>query len=182
MIVIDPQVGVLEGAYERDTVIAAVSRLVERARQEGVPVVWVQHNDEHIVRSSEGWQFVPELTVEPDEPLVEKSYPDAFEATALESELAALGTARIIVAGAETDSCVRSTVHGGLARGYDVTLVSDAHTTGDLSEWGAPPPEMVIAHTNLYWSDQRAPGRAAGTATADEVDLIPIDAGPGARS
>ena len=48
-------------------------------------------------------------------------------------------------------------------------LVSDAHTTEDQTQWGAPPPADVIAHTNLYWSFERAPGRTAGTAAAKDV-------------
>ena len=76
-----------------------------------------------------------------------------------------------MVAGAETDACIRSTIHGGLARGYDATLVSDAHTTGDKTAWGAPPPEVVISHTNLYWKHQTAPGRTAGTVETKDVDF-----------
>lgn len=56
-----------------------------------------------------------------------------------------------------------------LVRGYDTTLVADAHTTEDLRAWGAPPPDQVIAHTNLYWSGQAAPGRAAGTVETRDV-------------
>ena len=77
----------------------------------------------------------------------------------------------LVVAGAQSDACIRSTIHGGFTRGYDVTLVSDAHTTEDLTEWGAPPPEQVIAHTNLYWQFQDGPGRTAATAPAAEVDF-----------
>jgi nicotinamidase-related amidase len=78
---------------------------------------------------------------------------------------------RLVVAGAQTDMCVRSTLHGALTRGYDALLVGDAHTTEDLTEWGAPPPAQVIAHTNLYWKFQSAPGRTAGTVPAAEVDF-----------
>jgi hypothetical protein len=67
--------------------------------------------------------------------------------------------------------CVRSTLHGALVRGYDATLVSDAHTTEDLSPWGAPGPDLVIAHTNLYWGNHRAPGRTAGTVEAKDLDF-----------
>ena len=90
---------------------------------------------------------------------VRKEYADSFEDTDLENVLAKAGVGRLVVTGAQTDACVRSTIHGALVRGYDVTLVGDAHTTEDLSAWGAPPPEQVIAHTNLYWREQRAPGR-----------------------
>ncbi|NTV40561.1 MAG: isochorismatase family protein, partial [Demequinaceae bacterium] len=98
-------------------------------------------------------------------------YGDAFEDTTLEDELARRGIGRVVIAGAQTDACVRSTIHGAFTRGYDVTLVHDAHTTEDLSSWGAPSPALVIAHTNLYWAHQTAPGRVADVASADEVVL-----------
>jgi nicotinamidase-related amidase len=171
LLVIDVQNGVVAGAHERDAVVANVGRLVERARQQDVPVVWVQHSDDDLRRGSDEWRIVPELTRDDAEPLVEKSYGDSFEDTDLEKVLAALGVGRLVVAGAQTDMCIRSTLHGALARGYDATLVSDAHTTEDQTAWGAPPPDQVVAHTNLYWTYQTAPGRTAGTATTAEVDL-----------
>ena len=152
------------GAYERDAVVANIAHLVERARRADVPVVWVQHSDEHhFVKGTEEWRIVKELTPGEDEPLVEKSYGDAFEDTSLEEVLSELAVGRLLVVGAQTDVCIRSTLHGALARGYDATLVGDAHTTEDQTAWGAPPPEQVIAHTNLYWTYQTAPGRTAGT-------------------
>jgi len=113
----------------------------------------------------------PELSPDASEPLVQKRYPDSFEETALESVLSDLDVGRLVVVGAQTDECIRSTLHGALVRGYDATLVSDAHTTEDLSHWGAPPPELVIAHTNLYWGNHEAPGRTAGTVEAKDVDF-----------
>jgi hypothetical protein len=171
LLVIDVQNGVVGEAYERGAVVANVGGLVERARQDGVPVVWVQHFDEGLPRGSDEWRIVPELTPGDAEPLVEKSYGDAFEDTNLEAVLAGLGAGRLIIAGAETDACIRSTLHGAFARGYDATLVSDAHTTVDRTQWGAPPPGQVIAHTNLYWSYQTAPGRTAGTVETKNVDF-----------
>src|SRR6266851_5381300 len=134
LLVIDVQNGVVEGAHERDTVVANVGNLVQKARQERVPVVWVQHSDEQLVKGSDDWLIVPELNPGDAEPLVEKH-------------------------------------HGAFARGYDATLVSDAHTTEDQTAWGAPPPDQVIAHTNLYWTYQTAPGRTAGTVKTKDVDF-----------
>jgi hypothetical protein len=133
--------------------------------------VWVQHADEAMARGSDGWRIVPELTPGEGEPLVHKNYGDSFEDTTLETVLSGLGVGRLFVTGASTDACVRSTLHGALVRGYDTILVGDAHTTEDTSAWGAPPPEQVIAHTNLYWSDQKAPGRTAGTVETKDVDF-----------
>ena len=171
LLVIDVQNGVVAGAHARDAVVANVGSLVEKARREDVPVVWVQHSDRGLARGSDDWQIVPELEPEEAEPLIEKSYGDSFEDTNLETVLSGLGVGRLIVVGAQTDACIRSTLHGALARGYDATLVSDAHTTEDQSEWGAPPPDQVIAHTNLYWTYQTAPGRTAGTVTTGDLDF-----------
>jgi nicotinamidase-related amidase len=134
-----------------------------------VPVVWVQHSSEQLPRGSNDWQIVAELTRNDAEPLIEKLYGDAFENTNLETVLSRFGIGRLIVVGAETDACIRSTLHGAFVRGYDATLVSDAHTTGDHTAWGAPPPDQVIAHTNLYWRYQTAPGRTAGTVKTEDV-------------
>jgi nicotinamidase-related amidase len=171
LIVIDVQNGVVSGAHERGPVVANIQRLVERARGRQTPVVWVQHADDELVRGSDEWRIVSELTPAETEPLVHKNYGDAFEDTDLEKVLSGLGVGRLFVAGAQTDACVRSTLHGALARGYDAILVSDAHTTTDQTEWGAPAPDQVIAHTNLYWKYQQAPGRTAGTVETDKVEF-----------
>jgi nicotinamidase-related amidase len=176
LLVIDVQNGVVAYAYDRDAVIANIHTLVERARAEDVPVVWVQHSDDQLPRDSESWQYVPELVRRDSEPLVHKSYGDSFEDTELEDLLAERGVGRLIVTGAQTDACIRSTLHGALVRGYDATLVGDAHTTEDLSEYGAPSPQQVIAHTNLYWQWQRAPGRRGGTVETAKVNFQAGDA------
>jgi nicotinamidase-related amidase len=150
---------------------------VDKARNEDVPVVWVQHNDEQTVRGTDEWQIVPELAPGEAEPLVHKSYGDSFEGTPLESVLSDLAVGRLIVVGAQTDACIRSTLHGAFVRGYDVTLVGDAHSTEDLSAYGAPTPDQVIAHTNLYWQRQSAPGRRGGTVDTAEVTFAAADAG-----
>ena len=171
LLVIDVQNDVVAAAHERDKVVANVGTLVEKARQEHVPVVWVQHSDKGLARGSDGWRIVPELAPGKAEPLVEKSYGDSFEETNLEQVLSGLEVGRLIVVGAQTDACIRSTLHGALVRGYDAILVKDAHTTEDQSEWGAPPPDKVIAHTNLYWTYQTAPGRKGGAVETQDVDF-----------
>ncbi len=171
LLVIDVQKDVMDGAQDRDAVIANIASLVDKARSEDVPVVWVAHNDEGMPLNSDQWQYVDELVRADDEPLVHKTYGDSFEDTDLEDVLAAAGVGRLVVAGAQSDACIRSTLHGGLARGYDVTLVSDAHTTQDMTQWGNIPPADVITFTNLYWGFTSAPGRATGVVKADELSF-----------
>ena len=169
LMVIDVQNGVVAGVHQRDEVVANIARLVEKAREEEVPIVWVQHSSEQLTKGSEAWEYVPELKRQEPEPLVHKRFADSFEDTDLEEVLAGAGIGRLVVAGAQTDECIRSTIHGAFVRGYDVTLVGDAHTTEDQSEWGAPPPDKVIAHTNLYWKYHTAPGRTAAVEDTRDV-------------
>jgi nicotinamidase-related amidase len=169
LLVVDVQTGVVEDAHEPDAVVTNINVLVAKARAEEIPVVWVQHNDEGLVRDTAEWQIAAALDPRDDEAHIHKSHGDSFEATDLEDVLAGLAVGRLIVVGAESDACIRSTIHGAFARGYDTTLVSDAHTTSDKTQWGAPPPDAVIAHTNLYWTYQSAPGKTAGTVATKDV-------------
>ncbi|WP_130343229.1 cysteine hydrolase family protein [Herbihabitans rhizosphaerae] len=169
LLVVDVQNGVVDGAYERDAVVANIGTLVEKARSGRVPVVWVQQTDEEFIEGTEEWRIVSELTPEDAEPKVLKEYGDSFEETDLEGVLSKLAVGRLLVTGAQTDACIRGTIHGALTRGYDTILVSDAHTTEDHTSYGAPPPDAVIAHTNLYWAYETAPGRTAGTVTTAEA-------------
>lgn len=115
LIVIDMQNDVVKGAYQRDAVIAHIKTLVDRARAMGTPVIWVQHSSDGLVEGSEGWRYVPELVRRDSEPIISKRYGDAFEATDLETVLADHSVGRLVVAGAETDACIRSTIHGALS-------------------------------------------------------------------
>ena len=158
VLVVDVQNGVVEAAHERDAVVANIGSLVEQARRAGVPVVWVQDSGGRIVTGSDDWQIVPELHPADAEPRIDKHYGDSFEDTALETVLSGLGVGRLLVVGAETDACVRATLHGAFVRGYDTTLVSDAHTTD--RRMGSAASEQVIAHTTCT-GRQGAGGRPA---------------------
>jgi nicotinamidase-related amidase len=169
LLVIDVQNGVMAGTPRRDSVIANINTLVARARAAGVPVIWVQDSLGGMAHDDERWRYVPELSRHDAEPLVHKDFGDSFEATDLEQLLAERGVGHLVVAGAQTDACIRSTIHGAFTRGYDVTLVGDAHTTEDQTQWGNIPPGDIIKHVNLYWKFQDAPGREAGVVETKDV-------------
>jgi nicotinamidase-related amidase len=169
LLVIDFQNGVVADVFERERVTANITHLLDSARASGTTVIWIQDVAEGRDEGSEAWQIIPELSPLPEESRVQKRYGDAFEATDLEERLAAAGVGKLFISGAQTDACVRSTLHGAVTRGYDTILVGDAHTTEDLSEWGNPTPAAVIAHTNLYWQYHSVPDREVGTVPAAEV-------------
>lgn len=170
LLVVDLQQGVIEGAYQRDDVVATVIDLVSRARVAQMPVVWVQHHDDQLVRDSPAWRWVEGLGPVEGELLVEKSFGDAFADTELEQKLADLGTAEIILVGAASEQCIRCTMHSAVVRGYDVALVKGAHTTTDLTEYGFPEPAVMIgfldsiAAFGMEW-----PGRQARSVSTEAV-------------
>src|SRR5258708_31546229 len=131
LLVIDVQNAVVAGAHERDAVVANVGSLVEKARKERVPVVWVQHSDDGLVKGSDNWKIVPELKPDAAEPLVQKNYGDSFEDTNLESVLSGLGLGRRVVAGAQPHACVGRSLPGGFPRASTAPLACGAHTTRD---------------------------------------------------
>jgi len=160
LLVIDLQVGVLPGCLDADGVVRRTGALVDRARDEGVPVVWVHDHDDFPVGSAE-WQLQPPLERRPEEALVQKVHRDAFADTDLAAVLDAAGATRLVVAGAQTDYCIRTTTQAAAVRGYDVTLVGDAHTTTDSAPGGvAVSAAQVVAHTNAYFAGLTYPGQA----------------------
>lgn len=170
LLVIDVQNDVVSRAHRRDEVVANIVSLVDRARAAGNPVIWVQHSDDEMPVGSDAWQYVPELVARVDESVVHKSFGDSFEATDLEAVLAAKRVGRLVVTGAQTDMCIRSTLHGAVTRGYDALLVDDAHTTND-TEWDgvAVPASVAIAHTNMYWHWHRTATCSGGTVSTADV-------------
>jgi nicotinamidase-related amidase len=169
LVVIDVQNGVVARARERDRVVGNIQSLVAQARAAQRPVIWVQHVDDELVPGTSPWELVAELVPRQDEAIVTKRYRDAFEGTDLEGVLSARGVGRLVIAGAQTDFCIRSTLHGALARGYDALLVSDAHTTDEPNGPGLPSAAQVIAHTNAYWANQRASACLGSTVETAKV-------------
>ena len=173
LVVVDVQVGVVARAWERDRVVAKVALAVERARAQGVPVIWVQHHDADLPRDSAEWQWVPELQPAPGELRIHKSHNSSFEETPLEAELARRGISHLVLAGAATNWCIRATAYAALERGYDLTLVQDAHTTEDmpLEAGDRLQAAHLVRDLNIAISWLSYPGRTNGTAAAAQVDF-----------
>jgi nicotinamidase-related amidase len=172
LVVVDVQVGVMKSAWDAPRVIANVSRAVERARAQGVPVIWVQHGDDDLPRGSAPWQWVPELRPRGGEPLVHKRFNSAFEDTELDRVLGEIAATHIVLAGAATNWCIRATAYGALDRGYDLTLVKDAHTTESmqLPDGITLEAARLVDDLNIAMAYLSYPGRRNRTAKAEDVD------------
>ncbi len=173
LLVVDVQVGVMSESWDAPRIIENVSRAVERARARSVPVIWVQHSGQDLAYGSPAWQWVPELTPAVSETLIHKQFNSSFEQTALDEELARIGATHIALAGAATNWCIRATAYGALDRGYDLTLVKDAHTTATivLDDGVRIEAANVINDLNIAMTWLRYPGRTNGAATAEAIDF-----------
>ncbi|MFT3791246.1 MAG: cysteine hydrolase [Rudaea sp.] len=170
MVVVDVQVGIMKEVWEAQRIIKNVSLAVERARSEAVPVIWVQHSNQELPEGSVQWQWVPELVPAEGELLIHKKYNSAFEQTPLDSELANLGVTHIVLAGVETNWCIRATAYGALDRGYDLTLVKDAHSAVSMQIDGiAIEAESVIHELNIAMKWLEYPGLKNGVAGASDI-------------
>ena len=170
LIIIDVQVGVVADAYQRDVIVSRIQNLLERARVAAVPVVWVQHSDEGLIKGSPEWEIVPEIVPLDGEARVYKNYRNSFEATDLETVLEQLNVGHVFICGAESNNCVRFTTHGALERGYDVTFISDAHTTTGF-EWNGMVVDAarVIDEQNTNFWGMELPGRSVRAIPSNEV-------------
>ena len=173
LLVVDVQVGVMNECWEAPRVMANVVRTIERAREQGVPVIWVQHADEQLLRGSAEWQWVPALQPRDTEAQIHKQFNSAFEDTALETTLERLAATHIVLAGAATNWCIRATAYAALERGYDLTLVQDAHTTGsmDFGDGARIEASAVVDELNVAMRWLRYPGRTNRVMAVDEVEF-----------
>ena len=177
LVVVDVQVGVIQNAWDVPRIIKNISSAVEKARSLSVPVIWVQHSDDELVFDSPEWQLVPELIPVAGEARIDKHFNSSFEQTALEDSLAQLGATHIILAGAATNWCIRATAYGALDRGYDLTLLKDAHTTGTIELENSPDIEAanIVRELNIAMTWLSYPGRTNGAVAVEDFDFAAFD-------
>lgn len=171
VVVIDTQVAIARNCTHAARTIETMARLVDRARGANVPVIWVQDED-GLVRGSDDWQLAPPLAAADSEHRIYKRHWDAFVDTDLAGYLEGEGVSHLLIAGAHTDYCIRTTGLRAASEGFDVTIVGDAHMTGD-SVIGDETltASAIVAHTNLYFAGLRYPGQVIGTTPLDALVL-----------
>jgi nicotinamidase-related amidase len=171
LVIVDVQVSVMDGTHDAAGVIARIAGLVEKARAKQIPIVWVQHSDADLIEGTSDWEWVPELEPLPTEPLIAKSFNSAFEETELEETLASLGATHIILVGASSNWCIRATSHAAIERGYDLTLVQDAHTTKsiELEDGRKIAAESLILELNIAMTWLAYSNRGNTTAPAEDI-------------
>jgi len=175
LVIVDVQIAIMKQAWDSSRVISNVATAIQEARSNGVPVFWIQHSDDQLPAGSSEWELSPELSPNPDETIIHKRFASAFEGTDLEKTLEDLNVSHIVLAGAATNFCIRATAYGALDRGYDLTLVGDAHTTGSM-ELGSKTisAEDIITDLNAVMSWIEYPGRTNKAVSTKELDFAKL--------
>jgi nicotinamidase-related amidase len=172
LVVIDLQNAIVDSPlHDAERVLGTVAGLLDAAREQGVPVVFVRHQDpdeDEMRAGSDGWQIHPAVAPRRGEPIVGKRAADAFYATPLRSELDARAVTRLVVAGCETQYCIDTTARRALSLDYDVVLAADAHTTCSIAAGGLSG-EQIIAHHNALLADLPHPTRGISVVPTGEI-------------
>jgi nicotinamidase-related amidase len=155
IVVVDMQVGLLNGPPKHDLqgVIQRINLLTAMVRKQSGKVIWVRHcgkTGDGFERHTEGWSFLPELSRQPDDVVIDKTLNDPFVRTSLQETLERIAPDRVLVAGWATDSCVDATIRSAISNDYHVVVVSDGHTVSDRPHLDAA---TVIQHHHWVWSD-----------------------------
>ena len=134
LLVIDIQLGLFQlpiPMFNAGQLLANINTLIGRARANGVPVIFIQHNgkgDSPMRPDRPGWALHPAIVPREGEPVVVKDQPNAFQGTPLQQLLQEMSIQKLVVAGVVSDGCVQATWQDALQLGYQVTLVADAHS------------------------------------------------------
>lgn len=171
LLVIDVQVGIIDGfhAYRAREVLEQINKLLAKARASKTPIIYVQHDGEagHPLEvGTEGWQIHPDIKPHEQDLIIRKRASDSFFETTLQTELEARRITHLIVTGCMTEYCVDTTSRRAVSTGYNVTLVSDAHTTIDNKPLTAA---QIIAHHNALLDGFDAGSHTITVKPADEV-------------
>ncbi|KOF13490.1 isochorismatase [Ensifer adhaerens] len=166
LLVVDVQRAFISGADavpDHLSLQRAVGRLLERAREKGAPILFLQNDgpkgtpDEP---GTDGWQLF--FDARPGETVVRKSFDDGFHGTDLEAQLRSHGVETLAICGMLSEMCLAATARQAMDIGFSVILAHDAHATYDVPP-GPGGSERVPA---------RMAARAAEWSLGDEIILV----------
>ncbi|MHA2202716.1 MAG: cysteine hydrolase family protein [Candidatus Hodarchaeales archaeon] len=142
LIVVDVQIGLFQRKtpiFKEQMILENINRLEGYARSINIPIIYIQHsNKSTLVEGADEWQLHPRLQKEHNDLLIHKRYPNTFKETNFKQELEARNIKQLIIVGTLTDNCVSATCIGGKELGYEVILVTDAHST-----FSEPAPQII---------------------------------------
>jgi nicotinamidase-related amidase len=177
LLVVDAQVGVMRHTWEAPQIIKNIALAVEKARRVNVPVIWIQHSDAELMHDSPDWQLAPELAPVEGELRINKQFNSSFEQTPLAEILSQMGATHIVLVGAATNWCIRATAYGALDRGYDLTLIDDAHTTETMEFKNGTIIEAanIIRELNIAMTWLSYPDRKNSAISVDDIDFSALN-------
>ena len=140
LLIVDAQVNQFDApmaVHDGPVILTRLRSLVARARAANVPVAFIQNDGGEAdpdLPGTPGWALHPELLPVGSEKVYRKTTTDSFHETGLLEDLHAAGVTDLVIAGMQSNYCIDATTRRAVTEGFNVTLVSDAHSTFSFTE------------------------------------------------
>lgn len=156
LIIIDMQKGCFTTGspkFDSENIIKRINTLTKIFRKAQFTIIFIQQDSSkwgRFIPNTSEWEILSELVVKEGDVSINKTANDAFYESPLDSILQEKEIDELFVTGFATDFCVEATVQSALIKDYNITVVSDAHTTGEKPHIN---PKEVIEHYNWIWQN-----------------------------
>ena len=139
--------------FDTEGVVKRINELAKLFRKLELPVIYIQHNGTgtgEFEKNTSEWELLNALNIEPTDIMIDKYANDVFYNSEIQAKLTELNVNELFVIGCATDFCIESTVQSASTKDYNITIVSDGHTTGERPHLSA---KKVIEHYNWVWQN-----------------------------
>lgn len=175
LLIIDMQRGDFPPAkfkYQTENTIEKINQVAAYFRSEGNPVIYIQHDgsaENVFMPGTRDWQILPDLMPQPIDKVISKTANNAFYRSELDAILKQMRINELFISGSATDFCVNATIQAALALDYEVTVLADAHTTGNNRPRLEAP--EIIEHYNWVWANMTPTRGSVRVQTLKELDF-----------
>lgn len=150
LLIIDVQNELVEGTSEeegvrnKETLLSNINLVIDKALETNASIIFIRDKD---VASGKGpgFQIHANVNVPKTAVTFDKSATNSFYGTPLLEFLKENEIEHLVVMGCKTEHCIDTAVRTATVNHFDVTLVSDGHSTTDSPILSA---EQIISHHN----------------------------------
>ena len=120
--------------YEFEIFVYRIKTLIKEARNNGIEVIYVRHDDgagQKLTKGAVGYEIYEEFQPMPNERVFDKNVNSAFKGTGLLDYLHEKNEDTIIIVGLQTDYCIDATVKCGFEHGLKMIVPANTNSTLD---------------------------------------------------
>lgn len=158
LLVVDTQKAITnEKLYEFDLFKKRVNELINKARSNGIEVIFVRHDDGvgcELSKGNEGFEIYEGFKPRVDEIIFDKTVNSSFKDTGLLEYLKGKNEDTVIIVGLQTDYCIDATIKAGFEHGFKMIVPENTNTTFDNQYMTAE--ETYKYYNRFIWNKRYA--------------------------